>query len=348
MKRFPFILIIAVLVVLAIAGFIYSRSANIDCMGEQCMTEYAGTYVMAESPQGSRTMRLLAAGTMSLETTGATPEESMVEIGTWTVNDERRIVATLSGNMTDIYPVERTIVFEKNGSNLTALEYEQGVYGPGGLSFKKTESYDSNTNVLPVPNLPSGDDIATTTATSTKTVAFGNVVLSLGETAQFQGLALTPISIAEDSRCAQGLQCIWAGTVRLNIRLVSGMGTSNEVISLGGTVTTESESITLASVEPYPVKETTITHGSYRFTFNVTKTAASGGGSSGSAGSPPVAAACYVGGCSSQLCSDSPGMASTCEYREEYACYRSARCERQSNGSCGWTPTAELNSCLKK
>ena len=58
------------------------------------------------------------------------------------------------------------------------------------------------------------------------------------------------------------------------------------------------------------------------------------------------AADCFVGGCSGQLCSEDEGAISTCEWREEYACYQSATCERQANGSCGWTATAELNACL--
>ncbi|MES2470799.1 MAG: hypothetical protein V4526_01030 [Patescibacteria group bacterium] len=346
MKRSPFIVIIVVLVVLAIAGFVYSRYNESSCVAEQCMTEYAGTYVATKS-QDARTMRLLTAGTMSLETAGTNGQEPTVEIGTWTVDSEGRIAVTLKGNMAELYPVDRNILFEKKGGNLIALEYDQTIYGTDGLNFKKTEDYDSTSNVTPVPNLPTEDDIATTTATSTRAVPFGKVTLSLGETAQFQGLALTPVSIAEDSRCAQGLQCIWAGTVRLNIRVASGMGTSNEIVSLGGAITTESETIALTAVEPYPVKETTISPGSYRFVFNVTKT--SGAAAKPAPAAPaPIAAACYVGGCSSQICSDNPDIASTCEFREEYACYRTAKCERQSSGSCGWTPTAELNSCLKR
>lgn len=58
------------------------------------------------------------------------------------------------------------------------------------------------------------------------------------------------------------------------------------------------------------------------------------------------AGGCYVSGCSGQICSDSPGAISTCEYREEYACYQSARCERQASGQCGWTPTPALSACL--
>jgi len=60
--------------------------------------------------------------------------------------------------------------------------------------------------------------------------------------------------------------------------------------------------------------------------------------------------ACIRGGCSGQLCveerADGDGLATTCEYRAEYACYQTAACERQSSGSCGWTQTPTLAACL--
>ena len=63
---------------------------------------------------------------------------------------------------------------------------------------------------------------------------------------------------------------------------------------------------------------------------------------------PPVTGGgkCFVGGCSGQVCSDQEGMASTCEYKEEYACYKTATCERQTGGACGWTETPTLNQCI--
>jgi len=63
---------------------------------------------------------------------------------------------------------------------------------------------------------------------------------------------------------------------------------------------------------------------------------------------PPTGAdGCIVGGCSSQICSDDRGaLASTCEWRAEYACYRTAKCARQADGECGWTPSDELAACL--
>jgi eight-cysteine-cluster-containing protein len=70
-------------------------------------------------------------------------------------------------------------------------------------------------------------------------------------------------------------------------------------------------------------------------------------------GSCPCKAAaardCVAGGCSNQLCTDAASgpVVSTCEWREEYACYRAASCERQSSGQCGWTQTPELLQCLQ-
>lgn len=57
---------------------------------------------------------------------------------------------------------------------------------------------------------------------------------------------------------------------------------------------------------------------------------------------------CFVGGCSNEVCSDEPGVISTCLYRPEYACYSATHtaCERQSNGACEWTQSDALLACL--
>lgn len=56
-------------------------------------------------------------------------------------------------------------------------------------------------------------------------------------------------------------------------------------------------------------------------------------------------APCIKTGCGGTLCSDQE-MMSTCEFRPEHACYRDATCERQADGTCGWTETPELTACL--
>ncbi len=76
-----------------------------------------------------------------------------------------------------------------------------------------------------------------------------------------------------------------------------------------------------------------------------------GGYSSSSASSEPqasAAAGCAIGGCSGEVCSDvsSDPIVSACIYKEEFACYKTARCEKQAGGTCGWTRTDALMTCL--
>lgn len=56
--------------------------------------------------------------------------------------------------------------------------------------------------------------------------------------------------------------------------------------------------------------------------------------------------ACRPSGCNAHLCTDKDVM-STCDMKPEYACYKTATCERQPNGQCGWTMTEQLVSCLQ-
>ncbi len=55
---------------------------------------------------------------------------------------------------------------------------------------------------------------------------------------------------------------------------------------------------------------------------------------------------CHVGGCSSQVCTDRSDLVTTCEWLPEYACYKTARCEPQPDGECGWTQTPDLVACI--
>ena len=55
---------------------------------------------------------------------------------------------------------------------------------------------------------------------------------------------------------------------------------------------------------------------------------------------------CKVGGCSGEICSDKE-MLSNCMYSPEYSCYKSAKCEVQPSGECGWTPSSELDACIR-
>lgn len=87
------------------------------------------------------------------------------------------------------------------------------------------------------------------------------------------GVSLTPLEVLEDSRCPSDVVCIQAGQVRLNLRTVDGMGTSTMPITLGADepITTETASIWLTEVTPYPKASAPTEDQSYLFTFRVEK-----------------------------------------------------------------------------
>ncbi|MEO6773010.1 MAG: DUF6748 domain-containing protein [Kofleriaceae bacterium] len=60
----------------------------------------------------------------------------------------------------------------------------------------------------------------------------------------------------------------------------------------------------------------------------------------------PADAACYRGGCSNEVCSDQPGVITTCIWKPEYACDQAATCERQATGECGFTHDDAFDTCI--
>ena len=63
-----------------------------------------------------------------------------------------------------------------------------------------------------------------------------------------------------------------------------------------------------------------------------------------------VGEGCAIAGCSKEICteaSDASGIVSSCVYLPQFACFKTARCEKQSDGTCNWTPTAELQACIR-
>lgn len=56
---------------------------------------------------------------------------------------------------------------------------------------------------------------------------------------------------------------------------------------------------------------------------------------------------CKISGCNGEICSDQ-NLVSACVFRPQNICFKTARCERQSDGSCDWTPTEELTRCIQE
>lgn len=93
----------------------------------------------------------------------------------------------------------------------------------------------------------------------------------LGEEMRGLDIRITPLQVMEDSRCPSSVQCVWAGTVRVKTQIVSGMGTSTTVLTLGEKITTEAEEITLTEVSPSKVTEGEIKKELYVLTYTVKK-----------------------------------------------------------------------------
>jgi len=62
-----------------------------------------------------------------------------------------------------------------------------------------------------------------------------------------------------------------------------------------------------------------------------------------------TAQVCEPTGCSGQVCTEKgKSVLSTCLMLPHYECFKRTRCEVQTDGKCGWTPTQEFQACLKR
>jgi hypothetical protein len=85
----------------------------------------------------------------------------------------------------------------------------------------------------------------------------------LGQTVRVHGVAITPLSMVEDSRCPADVTCVWAGRVRLNVRIDRMM----RELTLGEPVQVIGGTLRLASVLPQRRRNLTIPARAYRFGF---------------------------------------------------------------------------------
>ncbi len=150
--------------------------------------------------------------------------------------------------------------------------------------------------------------------------------LSVNESIAFEDGLTIALKEVNDSRCKEGVVCVWAGELSPEFLIWKGATTeTSQNFSLG------TERMKSVIMNGYTITLTAATETSATIIVHKETT------------EPGV---CYIGGCSSQICSDQKDVITTCEYREEYACYKSATCEKQANGQCGWTQTEQLTACL--
>ncbi len=101
------------------------------------------------------------------------------------------------------------------------------------------------------------------------------IVLTLGQPTRVDGTSLTITlhAVDDDSRCPEGVTCIWAGDVAARIRIDDGREPSREVALHLNTADREvahgDYRVTLVAVTPYPKADEKIEPKSYRATVRV-------------------------------------------------------------------------------
>lgn len=89
-----------------------------------------------------------------------------------------------------------------------------------------------------------------------------------------EGIFITPLQVEEDSRCPADAVCVWAGAVKLLVKLERETEIQETVLTLGSPITFAGERVSLDAVSPAPRAGKTIAPEEYRFSFLVTESVA--------------------------------------------------------------------------
>jgi hypothetical protein len=93
--------------------------------------------------------------------------------------------------------------------------------------------------------------------------------VALEQAQRLGGLRITPVNVAEDSRCPGNARCVWAGRVVVRV-MIEGAGDRLERnLTLGEPADVDGRSIMLDSVTPERNTGTAVSVASYRFHFSM-------------------------------------------------------------------------------
>ena len=87
----------------------------------------------------------------------------------------------------------------------------------------------------------------------------------LGETVNVGGATVTPLRVVEDSRCPQGVQCIWAGRAVVSATISTPTMKLTRDLTLGEPFAVADGTLTLAEVRPARAQNTATVLADYRF-----------------------------------------------------------------------------------
>jgi hypothetical protein len=95
----------------------------------------------------------------------------------------------------------------------------------------------------------------------------GTASARFGQTVNVDGLRVTPLRLLEDSRCPRGVQCVWAGQVRISVAVRGGSSVDTRELTLGQPVNVSRGELELVEVRPERLADRQIRLPDYRFTF---------------------------------------------------------------------------------
>ncbi len=98
---------------------------------------------------------------------------------------------------------------------------------------------------------------------------FRDFTLRMGQATVVDGVKITPLAVEQDSRCAQGTQCVSAGTVRVSTKFeFNNFATTKSFVS-GNEMTVDGVTGTIISVSPEKVSGKEIKQAEYTFVLRV-------------------------------------------------------------------------------
>lgn len=96
----------------------------------------------------------------------------------------------------------------------------------------------------------------------------GSVDARLGQMVNVGGPRVTPLAVLEDSRCPMEARCIWAGRVRLSVRVTTGAGSTVHEVASDKPLQVAGGQLILQGVMPPRSTQRTIAPRDYRFTLH--------------------------------------------------------------------------------
>ena len=98
----------------------------------------------------------------------------------------------------------------------------------------------------------------------------GDITLGVGQKGQVGDLGIVWNKPIDDSRCPAGVQCIWAGDVRVNVTMtLSGYSETTNLSTTNAGFLFDGHAVSITSVAPTPDQSSAISLQDYRITFHV-------------------------------------------------------------------------------